>query len=286
MGGAGPERFAPRCPPPRRGRSWRSRQDCLHGNLRSRRTATSFWRNGTGQSAYRAGTACPRTPSRPAGPVPGRGNVDGRGIAARAWWRLVAGAGGTGGGGVRGGTGCAVRGGGATGPMCRGGARRALAPHAPQGILQADSAPLFIVYCFRLLQRPVADSEVPASQGHGEVFDHDDRLGFRQIRGRLVQEVHALAADAPMQPSQPLRQLAPVARPPLLATVQPLSVAQPPLSVRCTPLSTGPGRNAYEDEGSDPAGCRCPPRPEPLSPNGMANSIRRRPRLRPPPVPP
>ena len=41
---------------------------------------------------------------------------------------------------------------------------------------------------------------------------HEDRPGFRQARGRLVEEVRAPTADAPMQPSQTGSRLGPVAR--------------------------------------------------------------------------
>ncbi len=55
---------------------------------------------------------------------------------------------------------------------------------------------------------PVADHDT-----HGQVFDHDDGLGsvFAPFCGQLVQEVHALTADAAMRTSQSGRRLAPAA---------------------------------------------------------------------------
>ena len=61
---------------------------------------------------------------------------------------------------------------------------------------------------------------------HRQVLDHDDRLGFRQCRGRLAQEGLALTADAAVQSRQSRRRPAPVTRSALFAAMQPLAVTQ------------------------------------------------------------
>lgn len=61
---------------------------------------------------------------------------------------------------------------------------------------------------------------------HRQVLDHNDRLGFRQCRGRLAQEGLALTADAAVQSRQSRRRPAPVTRSALFAAMQPLAVTQ------------------------------------------------------------
>jgi hypothetical protein len=75
-----------------------------------------------------------------------------------------------------------------------------------------------------------------------EVFHRDHRLGFRQVRGELVQEVMANVADPPVQPSQPGGRLLPVLRPLLLFAVPPPQQPQVPQQRPRAPGSCPPSR--------------------------------------------